>query len=75
MVNKITATELANMYARGSAQLIDIRTPTEYASGHVPSAVNIPMEQIRARIADLSVGLPVVLICKRGSEPALLLNF
>lgn len=68
MVNKITAAELANMQARGSAQLIDICSPTEYASGHVPCAVNIPMEQIGVRIADLRIGAPVVLICKSGQR-------
>ena len=68
MVNKITAAELANLQAPGSAQLIDIRTPTEYASGHVPGAINIPMEQIGARVADLRIGSPVVLICKSGQR-------
>src|SRR5215472_11027537 len=68
VANKITAAELANMQARGPVQLIDICSPTEYASGHVPGAINIPMEQIRARIADLRIGLPVVLICKSGQR-------
>jgi rhodanese-related sulfurtransferase len=68
VANRITAAELANMQARGSAQLIDICSPTEYASGHVPGAINIPMEQIGARIADLRVGSPVVLICKSGQR-------
>ena len=70
MVNKITAAELAKMQARGSAQLIDICSPTEYASGHVPGAINIPMEQIGAHIADLRIGAPVVLICKSGQRAA-----
>ena len=68
VVNKITAAELANMQARGSAQLIDICSPTEYAAGHVPGAVNIPMELIGTHIADLRIGVPVVLICKSGQR-------
>src|SRR5215472_17540439 len=68
VANKITAAELANMQARGPVQLIDICSPTEYASGHVPGAINIPMEQIGARIADLRTGSPVVLICKSGQR-------
>ena len=56
------------MQARGSAQLVDICSPTEYASGHVPGAVNIPMEQIGAHIGDLRIGAPVVLICKSGQR-------
>jgi len=68
VVNKITAAELANMRAGGSAQLIDICSPTEYASGHVPGAINIPMEQLGARIADLRIDSTVVLICKSGQR-------
>jgi rhodanese-related sulfurtransferase len=68
VVNKITSAKLANLQAGGSAQLIDICSPTEYASGHVPGAINIPMEQIGACFADLRIGSPVVLICKRGQR-------
>jgi len=68
VTNKITAAELANIQERGSAQLIDICSPTEYASGHVPGAINIPMEQIGARLDDLRMGSPVVLICKSGQR-------
>ena len=68
MINKIRAEDLANIQARGSAQLIDICSPTEYASGHIPGAINIPMEQISTRIADLRIDSPVVLICKSGQR-------
>ena len=68
VVNKISGAELANMRARGSAQLIDICSPTEYASGHIPGAINIPSEQLGARIADLRIELPVVLICNSGQR-------
>jgi rhodanese-related sulfurtransferase len=68
VVNKITAGELANMQARGSAQLVDICSPTENAPGHVSGAINIPIEQIGVRLADLRVGSPVVLICKSGQR-------
>jgi rhodanese-related sulfurtransferase len=68
VINKISAAELANVQARGWVQLIDICSPTEYASGHVPGAINIPMEQIGVRIADLRIVSPVVLICKSGQR-------
>lgn len=68
MVRKITATELANMQASGSAQLVDICSPGEYASGHIPGAINIPMEQLGGRMADLRTGSPVVLVCRSGQR-------
>jgi rhodanese-related sulfurtransferase len=50
------------------AQLIDVRSPSEFASGHIPGAVNIPMDQIESRIADLSSTIPIVLICQMGKR-------
>ena len=55
------------------AQLIDVRSPSEFASGHVPGAVNIPMDQIESRLADLSAG-PIVLICQMGKRARMTAN-
>ena len=49
-------------------QWIDVRSPGEYAAGHIPGAVNIPMEQIEARMDDLLPGVPVVLVCQAGKR-------
>jgi rhodanese-related sulfurtransferase len=49
-------------------QWIDVRSPGEYASGHIPGAVNIPMEQIEARLDDLLPGVPIVLVCQAGKR-------
>jgi rhodanese-related sulfurtransferase len=70
VAQKITAAELAKWQSQVAVQLIDICSPTEYAAGHVPGAINIPMEQIESRIADLSPRSPVVLICKSGQRAA-----
>jgi len=63
----ISADDLKKLAGRrGEAQWVDVRTASEYASGHVPGAINIPMEQIEARLADLSTDCPIVLICQSG---------
>ena len=49
-------------------QMIDVRTPSEYASGHIPCAVNIPMDQFEARRRDLRLEDGVVLVCKAGGR-------
>ncbi len=54
--------------AGGQAQLIDVRSPSEFASGHIPSAINIPMDQIEARLDDLRSDAPLVLICQSGKR-------
>lgn len=35
---------------RGNAFVVDVRTPEEYDAGHVPGAVNIPVEEVRQHI-------------------------
>ena len=53
------------------AQLIDVRSATEFASGHIPGAINIPLEQVESRTADLSTSEPVVLVCQAGTRAQL----
>lgn len=47
---------------------IDVRTPEEYRQGHRPAAINIPYDQIGARIADLDLAsdAPIMLYCQSG---------
>ncbi len=49
-------------------QMIDVRTPSEYAGGHIPCTVNIPMDQFESRRKDLRLEEGVVLVCKAGSR-------
>jgi len=66
----ITVAELREQRP-GQAQLVDVRSASEFASGHIPGAVNIPMDQIEGRIADLSADVPLVLICQAGTRARL----
>jgi rhodanese-related sulfurtransferase len=49
-------------------QWVDVRSATEFASGHIPGTVNIPMEQIEARLEDLRPEIPIVLVCQAGKR-------
>ena len=50
--------------------LIDIRTPAEYRSGHIPGAINIPLQDFQRRFAELNAfrGREVVLYCETGGR-------
>ncbi len=52
----------------GPVQLVDVRSGSEFASGHIPGAFNIPMDQIEARLDDLRPGVPIILICQTGKR-------
>jgi rhodanese-related sulfurtransferase len=62
----ITVADLQNHAA--DAQLIDVRSPSEFAAGHIPGAINIPMDQIESRLDDLRTAMPIVLICQIGKR-------
>jgi phage shock protein E len=63
----ISATDLSAQRESGVAPLvIDVRTPAEYASGHVPGAVNIPFDQVAKRIAEVDAPHGVALYCMVG---------
>lgn len=51
-------------------QLIDVRTPQEFAEGHVPGAVNIPLDQIETRSGEIASDQEVWLVCRSGSRSA-----
>ncbi|KAA6458186.1 rhodanese-like domain-containing protein [Acidobacteria bacterium AB60] len=54
-----------------SAQLIDVRSASEFACGHLPGAINIPLEQIEFRTPDLDRARPIVLVCQAGTRARL----
>jgi rhodanese-related sulfurtransferase len=69
MKRNLSATQLAEMIERHErVQLVDVRSANEYASGHVPGAMNMPLEETAARIDDLQRSAPVVLICHSGNR-------
>lgn len=49
------------------AILVDVRTPTEYAAGAIRGAINLPLDEIRARHRELD-GRPIVVHCQVGQR-------
>lgn len=58
----------AQSETRERGQWIDVRSTSEYATGHIPGSMNIPLEQIDMRVDDLAGDQPIVLICKAGTR-------
>ncbi len=59
-------------WADHSLFLLDVRTPEEYAAGHLPGAVNIPNGELAARIAELAGARErdIVVYCRTGVRSA-----
>lgn len=50
----------------GSATFVDVREPEEWAEGHLPGAIHIPLGELPRRLADVPRGLPIITICRSG---------
>lgn len=47
---------------------IDVRTPEEFAAGHFPPAVNIPVDELEKRINEIPTDKPIVFSCASGAR-------
>jgi rhodanese-related sulfurtransferase len=57
--------------ASADPTLIDVRTPAEFEAGHIPGAVNVPLDELKGSIDDLCRVLSdhdVVLVCRSGAR-------
>jgi rhodanese-related sulfurtransferase len=70
MNSTVSVSQLQNGTSAG-ALLVDVRSASEFASGHIPGAVNIPMDQIESRLDDLNRHVPNVLICQSGKRASI----
>eukprot|EP00037_Helgoeca_nana_P016220 m.152707 g.152707 ORF g.152707 m.152707 type:complete len:601 (-) comp23408_c1_seq1:113-1915(-) len=52
----------------GDAVLLDVRSPDEFAAQSVPGAINIPLEELRARSAELPMDRPIRVYCVVGQR-------
>lgn len=51
--------------------ILDVRTPDEFSAGHIEGAVNVPLDQLEARLEDLgAMDQPIVVYCERGGRAA-----
>jgi phage shock protein E len=67
---RIDGAEAKRLVAAG-ALLLDVRMPDEFASGHVDGAVNIPVQVLGQRLAEVGAkDREVVVYCKSGGRSA-----
>ncbi len=51
-----------------SPYLVDVRTPQEYADGHIPGAVNVPVDELRTRLGELPRDRHIAVHCQVGQR-------
>ncbi len=56
--------ELMRRVRRGEVTVIDVRPPEEYGAGHIPGALSIPVDELKARLKELPKGVEIVAYCR-----------
>jgi rhodanese-related sulfurtransferase len=65
-IGNVTSAE-ARQLVQAGARLVDVRTPGEFVAGHIPGAINIPVQQLDARMSELQPkSAAVVVYCRSG---------
>jgi rhodanese-related sulfurtransferase/DNA-binding HxlR family transcriptional regulator len=60
----IPRTELLERARAGLVTVLDVRPPEEFAAGHLPGAVNIPLKELEQRIQELPQHQEIVAYCR-----------
>lgn len=60
----------ARRLVQDGAWLLDVRSPEEYADGHIDGARNFPVDRLEAEVAKLPRDRPLVVYCAVGSRSA-----
>jgi len=56
------------MGTRSTPLILDVRTRSEFNSGHIPGAVNIPQDELSGRLGELESGREIVVYCEGGGR-------
>jgi rhodanese-related sulfurtransferase len=67
-IEQVTVAELKEQIAGGDLQIVDVRRPAEYGSGHVPRALNAPLASLDKSLGPLPLekDKPTAVICAGG---------
>ena len=68
LLDQIELEDALNELVTGSAMFLDVRVASEFNQGHLPNAINIPLNELRQRINELDNEMVYVCYCNSGSR-------
>lgn len=71
---EVNAQQLHDMMAKGEALVVDVREVNEFAEGHIPGAVNMPLSTFQASKLPDAQGKTLVLNCLGGKRSGMALD-
>jgi rhodanese-related sulfurtransferase len=66
MIQSLTPQQAHELIARGELDVVDVREPREWSTGHVPGARLVPLDQLRSKPKDLLPRDGVIFVCAVG---------
>lgn len=70
--NQVSAVQLPQLINQENAVVVDVCQPEEFGKGHIPAAINIPVDQIKEQLGQLEKfrkkDRPIVLSCRSGQR-------
>lgn len=61
--------DIENLIKENKGTVVDVRTPSEFMGGNVAGSINIPLNEVVARMDELkSLKLPLILCCASGGR-------
>ena len=71
MSQDYTPQQVAELFAGGGVQLIDVRTAQEHEAGHIAGSRWIELQDLPAQAATIDRETPVILYCRSGGRSAM----
>lgn len=68
-MREVDVDQVATAVGQG-VTLLDVREPGEFAQGHLPGAVNVPMGGLVSRLGEIDRTRPVYVVCASGNRSA-----
>lgn len=71
---EVSALELQQLLAAEQVLVVDVREPEEFAAGHIPGAVNVPLSRFQVDQLPKAEGKKLILNCLGGKRSAMALD-
>lgn len=63
------------LHSRKPIQIIDVRQPEEYVTGHIPGSKLIPLGEIQMRYQEIDPNVETVVVCRSGARSGMACDY
>ncbi|MGQ0732760.1 MAG: MBL fold metallo-hydrolase [Acidobacteriota bacterium] len=70
-IPQVRPEDLATLRDDGAPLILDVRHDPEWAAGHLPGALHIPLGHLSARLSEIPAGRPIVAQCRSGGRSSI----